>query len=218
MEKQCVKCGKILDISYYRFRKNKYENTCNYCVSEYNKKYREKHKEELKAKCKIWRDNNRDKIHEYNISNKRKQHIRKWSKQYNEREDVKQRLKIYYQNPEVQQRIYNREKEKLNKPNYRLEHNVLTLLGGCLAGRIKQSPSLEERCGYTAEQLRQHIKSQFTSEMNWDNYGTYWELDHIVPRFKFHYESYDDEQFKQCWALENLRPLTVKENRERYKI
>lgn len=54
--------------------------------------------------------------------------------------------------------------------------------------------------------------------MSWDNYGTYWELDHIIPRFKFYYESYDDEQFKQCWALSNLRPLTIKENRERDKI
>lgn len=25
------------------------------------------------------------------------------------------------------------------------------------------------------------------------------------------------KQFKQCWALNNLRPLTVKENRERRK-
>lgn len=218
MEKQCIKCGRILNISCYRFRKNKYENVCNFCVSEYNKNYKEKHKEELKLESKIWRNNNKDKIHKYNTSNERRKHIKEWTKQYNEKEEVKQRLKQYYQNPEVKQRIYNKEKEKLNVPSYRLEHNVLTLLGGCLAGRIKQSPSLEERCGYTVEQLRQHLESQFTPEMNWSNYGTYWELDHITPRFKFYYESYDDKQFKQCWALSNLRPLTIKENRERDKI
>ena len=40
--------------------------------------------------------------------------------------------------------------------------------------------------------------------MNWDNYGSYWEIDHIKPLSKggsFHYT--------------NTQPLTVKENRRK---
>lgn len=68
---------------------------------------------------------------------------------------------------------------------------------------------------FTYEQLRQHLESQFTPEMNWDNYGSYWELDHIIPKNQFHFESYDDKEFKICWSLLNLRPLLKAENRQR---
>ncbi len=43
--------------------------------------------------------------------------------------------------------------------------------------------------------------------MSWENYGSYWWLDHIKPRSSFNYESPDDKELKECWALENLQPL-----------
>jgi len=43
--------------------------------------------------------------------------------------------------------------------------------------------------------------------MNWENYGSYWEIDHIVPLSAFKITSYEDESFKNCWSLKNLRPL-----------
>ena len=108
--------------------------------------------------------------------------------------------------------------KKENDTHFKLDLNTQSRFSSILSGRQKKtSPLLEQYNNYTAQQLREHIESQFTPEMNWSNYGTYWELDHITPRFKFYYESYDDEQFKQCWALSNLRPLTIKENREREK-
>lgn len=62
--------------------------------------------------------------------------------------------------------------------------------------------------------------------MNWDNYGSYgpktwndndqstwrWQLDHITPQSDLPYTSIGDENFKKCWALENLRPLSAKQN------
>lgn len=60
-----------------------------------------------------------------------------------------------------------------------------------------------------------HLESQFTSEMNWENYGEYWEIDHIIPKLK--YNSPEDKNFKIYWSLANLRPLTVAENRQRPK-
>ena len=35
-----------------------------------------------------------------------------------------------------------------------------------------------------------HLESQFTDKMNWENYGDVWEVDHILPISKggtFHY-------------------------------
>jgi len=48
--------------------------------------------------------------------------------------------------------------------------------------------------------------------MNWDNYGSYWEVDHIIPRKTFNYNKPEDIGFQICWALDNLQPLTKKEN------
>ena len=50
---------------------------------------------------------------------------------------------------------------------------------------------------------------------NWDNNdpNTWtWQLDHIIPHSEFNYTSMDDQAFKDCWALSNLRPLSAKQN------
>ena len=62
--------------------------------------------------------------------------------------------------------------------------------------------------------------------MNWGNWGKYnkntwkdndpntwkWNLDYIIPQSHFKYTSMQDEEFKKCWALENLRPYSAKQN------
>jgi len=62
--------------------------------------------------------------------------------------------------------------------------------------------------------------------MNWDNWKKYnsktwddnnpatwtWNIDHIIPQSELKYESLDDENFKKCWALENLRSYSAKQN------
>ena len=67
---------------------------------------------------------------------------------------------------------------------------------------------------YSIDDLKQHLESLWESWMNWDNYGgksndermTWW-IDHIKPHAMFNYQSLDDPQFQECWALSNLRPL-----------
>jgi hypothetical protein len=62
--------------------------------------------------------------------------------------------------------------------------------------------------------------------MNWNNYGIYytnlwndndpstwvWNIDHIIPQSKLPYTSMEDDNFKKCWALDNLRPYSAKQN------
>jgi hypothetical protein len=71
-------------------------------------------------------------------------------------------------------------------------------------------------------ELKNHIESLFEPWQNWNNWGRYnpethgqnptWHIDHIIPQSDFKYTSFDDEGFKKCWALENLRPLDSKRN------
>jgi hypothetical protein len=37
-------------------------------------------------------------------------------------------------------------------------------------------------------------------------------IDHKVPESHFKYETPEDPQFKECWALHNLQPMWAKDN------
>lgn len=79
---------------------------------------------------------------------------------------------------------------------------------------------------YTMEELKEHLENLFEPWMDWNNHGSYyvrmwddndratwkWQLDHIIPQSKLPYKSMDDANFHKCWALENLRPYSAKQN------
>lgn len=58
-------------------------------------------------------------------------------------------------------------------------------------------------------QLIQYLESKFDIHMNWDNYGNYWEIDHIIPLASAKTE---EELYKLCHYT-NLQPLEKSENR-----
>lgn len=45
----------------------------------------------------------------------------------------------------------------------------------------KKNKRTEEILGCTIEEFKTYIENKFTTEMNWDNHGTYWHLDHKKP-------------------------------------
>lgn len=83
---------------------------------------------------------------------------------------------------------------------------IRTALGGS-----KRRVTWQRLVGYTVDELMRHLEKQFLKGMTWENRGE-WHIDHIVPRSSFKYSSPDDEAFKQCWALSNLRPLWSVDN------
>jgi hypothetical protein len=113
-------------------------------------------------------------------------------------------------------------------PNYFLRENASDSIRKALKrmGKIKQGKSVLSYFGYSIEDLKNHLESLFEPWMNWDNHGSYkrgewndndpstwkWQLDHIIPQADLPYESMEDENFKKCWCLNNLRPLSAKVN------
>lgn len=82
--------------------------------------------------------------------------------------------------------------------------------------------AIRTKCGYTHEQLVDHIEKQFTPNMNWGNQRTPkspgsfgWHLDHITPHSSFNYTSFDDADFAKCWSLDNLQPLQARMNMQK---
>lgn len=67
----------------------------------------------------------------------------------------------------------------------------------------------------TIDYLKDWLKFCFTEDMTEDNYGSYWEVDHVIPIDKFKFEN--DEDIKLCFSWFNLMPLTENENGNKYK-
>lgn len=72
----------------------------------------------------------------------------------------------------------------------------------------KHGKSWERLFDYTLQDLKNHLEKQFDEYMNWDNFGSYWWIDKIIPCSKYTYTV--PGEFHKCWSLKNLRPLYKK--------
>lgn len=99
---------------------------------------------------------------------------------------------------------------------FRLNSVIGTAINKALRGN-KLKKKWEQLVGYSLKDLMKHLEGLFMPEMNWGNYGIYWEIDHIKPKRLFQFNSPEDLEFQQCWGLANLRPLEKSINRGRPK-
>lgn len=96
-------------------------------------------------------------------------------------------------------------------PIFRLTNNCSRMINAALNGK-KYNYSIWDFLPYTIDELKQHLEKQFSNEMTWDNYGSYWHIDHITPQSLLPYTSMEDDNFKKCWDLNNLQPLEAIKN------
>lgn len=91
-----------------------------------------------------------------------------------------------------------------------MRSQIVLILRNRMPGDGKRG--LLRRLGYSRDSLIQHLESQFEPGMTWANYGRGgWEVDHRAPVSAFDHS--DAQQFRACWALENLRPMWASANR-----
>lgn len=194
--KCCTKCQADKPLGDFGIeQKGKYgrRSVCRSCRSKHEKQdpeYRRKHYIE-----------NRD-------------YIRQQQKTYyqDNADQIKQaRLNYYYANKEAHNEYMKGylKKRREEDPKFRLHKNVAGALWFSL--REQKPGNWECYLGYTIDELMDHLERQFTADMTWDNYGE-WHLDHIKPVAAFDFTSPDDDQFKECWALNNLQPLWATDN------
>jgi len=191
--KICIKCNLTKDKNLFPINKNQ----CKNCISERNKK-----------SCKKYYNSHKKQVKEYNEKNKILIALK-----------IKKRKEANRDRYNKNKREYERNR-KIYDPAYRLKTNMSKLININLKrnGVSKNGNSYIKYINYTVDQLKQHLENQFELWMNWDNYGLYdpnrrtWQVDHIKPHSEFKYTSMTDEVFKECWALNNLRPLESKQN------
>lgn len=151
----------------------------------------------------VWREN-----HYSNLDNKEKIKLyhRNWYAINKER--ILQEIKTNPEKKETKRLRDNKRQQKLRNedPAFKLRKNFSRIVNHVLKGN-KNGKSIKKYLPYTFEELKIHLESQFDEKMNWQNYGSYWHVDHIYPQSALPYVSMEEENFKKCWALENLRPL-----------
>jgi hypothetical protein len=185
MKKQCTKCLKKLPATnkfFYRGNKDALRAKCIACYKNH---------------CKDYYKNNSDKFAEYQEKN-RKQILQK-KKEY--RQKNKKKIAEY-------KYIYHKNRYK-NDLEYRLLHNC----GNHIRKYLKQNKDSKrstELLGCNISFLRAYLEKQFDNKMSWDNYGSYWHIDHIIPCSSFDFS--DPVQQQQCFYYTNLQPLEAKEN------
>ena len=202
---------------------------------KYSKKYRQEHKEKYKEYNKIYYQEHKEQWKEYaknrplatpEQAKHRLEYIKKWNqvnkeylKEYRKqwgkihKEHRKKYMKIYRKkNKEVLQLYRNRYKNQQynSNPQFRLNSCMRTGINQSLKGN-KNGKHWETLVNYTLEDLMIHLEFQFQEGMTWENYGK-WHVDHIIPISFFKFQTYDDQEFKECWALDNLQPLWAKDN------
>lgn len=96
-------------------------------------------------------------------------------------------------------------------PAWRIAQSMRTRLSSIMKGA--NMGGMEGFIGCSIDQLRRHLESGFTKRMTWENYGTYWHVDHVLPVASFNH--LDPKQIKQCWHWSNLAPLEAKANLEK---
>lgn len=79
-----------------------------------------------------------------------------------------------------------------------------------LKGRLQDYNSIVIGC--TPLELKNHLESQFTPEMTWENRGEVWHIDHIKPLALF-----DNENMKHANLYTNLQPMIASENLKKGK-
>lgn len=207
--KTCSKCG--IDKPLFEFSKRKdspdgYYNQCKSCrklsSKSYLDQYRIDNKDRLTEQKQLYYLNNIDRIKETQ------------NKYYKENIDkCKQNRKQYYINNkdksrEYQRRYYNR---RISEDSvYKLRFNVKCLIINSIKKKgFKKNTKTADIIGCDWVTLQEHLESQFDSNMSWNNHGTYWDIDHIIPLAS----AKTEEDIIKLNHYTNLQPLESYYNR-----
>ncbi len=184
--KKCSKCKQLFSFENFPKDKSKRDGLRSYCFP-----------------C------NRKKINEFSFKRKEKRHI----KNKENKEFIKEYNKKYYdQNKFIFQQNY--KKYLYSNPSFKIIHNTRVRINCALKNNFKSS-STEILLGCTLLEYKKYLENQFTSEMSWENYGSYWDIDHIIPCVSFDLSK--NEEQRKCFHFTNTRPLSKIENQRKNK-
>ena len=198
--KICDKCEISYSLNKYRrYNENKFSNTCKGCLNEMDK-----------TRKKIAREN-------------RANNTLVKCEKCNEEKSLKNftKLKKFYKKKICLScyPLFLREQKTgwcKNEHNTNMNYRIKKSLAARLRTVLNKNNSTMNYIGCNIQYLREWFEYNFTAEMNWDNYSSFWSIDHIIPVCNFDL-TLEDEKLK-CWNWSNLMPVTIKYNSSKKKI
>jgi hypothetical protein len=104
--------------------------------------------------------------------------------------------------------IYEKTNNRLrNDPILRFIKNQRKRINNAIKSKTKKTI---EYLGCNSEKFFHWISYNFDEVFTFDNYGTVWHIDHVIPISKFNIE--DSTHLSQCFNWRNTIPLLVREN------
>lgn len=134
----------------------------------------------------------------------------KWIQTTQARKDeINARIRAYRATSEAKakRRAY-KKRVREERPILKVEDALRARLVKFIRGKNKSG--IRNLLGCSWLQFRRHLESQFTKGITWENYGSHWHIDHIIPCKAFDHGN--PAQLRQCWHFSNLRPLEAKKN------
>ena len=198
--RQCIKCdtNKCID-KFRQYTTGSYSNTCKKCLNDI------------------------DKIRKKNLRQKKLENCLAICEKCNKEKTLQNfaKLKKFYKKKiclECYPEFLRTQKIEWckNEHNTNLNYRIKKSLAARLRNVLNKSDTTMNYIGCNIQYFREWLEYNFTDEMNWDNYGSFWSIDHIIPVCKFDL-TVEDEKFK-CWNWTNMMPKTVKYNSSKKNI
>jgi hypothetical protein len=195
--KTCSCCKKILPLEDFHKNKNQKDGYHHYCKSCGKQESHERHAKNMESeeyrkkqvqKSKNWVKANRSKVNAY---------ARKRTKKPEIREKIRNAWNKRY-HTDIQFKLADRFRKRFKKV-------------------MKEKSKSEKTLSYlgcSTEKFKEHMESQFTEGMNWNNHGfTGWHIDHIIPCSSF--DLTKEEDIRKCFHYTNLQPLWGTQNMQK---
>lgn len=167
----------------------------NFDKKQYQKEWRAKNKARKSELAKKYAEQNKDRLKAY-----------KAAYYQNNKEKIREQQSEYQKNnrSEINTKRFQR---KATDPSFRAICNARDRVRQFVKGKNISSGKI----GCSFKQFVEHIESMFSENMNWENYGKTWEIDHIYPLSVASKKGMDD--LKKACHYSNLRPRRISENR-----
>lgn len=223
MIKECYSCKIEKPLEEFPNKHGKYYSYCKECKREKDKISYLKNKDNALKRANTYYQENKEKILEKRAQNSEK--IQEYNKQYHEqnkeenkarcknwREENKEHRKLYKQ-------VYNKENREVINTQFNdwLKSNPIAKIAKSCRNRLQEilkikdlqkNKSFNEYIGCSNDELKMYIEAQFTTEMNWDNYGKIWSIDHKIPLSN----AQNEDQVYELNHYLNLQPLEIHKN------
>lgn len=95
-------------------------------------------------------------------------------------------------------------------PSYRFTYNTRCRVATAVRRGAKTDSTLALLGTPSWAVYRKYLQAQFASGMTWENYGTVWHVDHIIPLSRFDLSCPINQRVAFCY--ENTRPLWATDN------